>query len=189
MPRPAVSRFQGLMLLADAAGLLMAAGALSGCPGSLDPSLLQGLSGSGGSTGSGGGTGTGGSTTVDCSGANDGASIIMSTCQPACHEPSTAPLIGGVDLTVDANIGSRLVGVTSQGKGESACGSNSEPYLEAGSNPAKGLLIWKIQTNPRCEQNPSCCGVFMPQNAITPLSSIQQQCITQWATTLTTAAP
>ncbi len=185
MPRFVAPRFQGLMILAGAAGLLVAAGTLSGCPGSLDPSLLPPPSGSGGSNGSGGGTGSGGTTTVDCSGNNSGASIIASMCTPGCHDSVAASLIGGVDLTLDANIASRLVGVKSQGKGESACGSNSEPYLEAGSNPAKGLLIWKIQSNPRCEQNSSCCGVLMPQGALTPLSSAQQECITQWATTLT----
>jgi len=177
------------MILAGVAGLLLATGTLSGCPGSLDPSLLQGTTGTGGGNGTGGGTGTGGTTMVDCSGSNDGATIITQQCTNVCHSTSmgTAALIGaGLDLTIDSNIASKLVGVKSPGANGSSCGGNNEPYLEAGSNPAKGLFIWKIQTNPRCDQNSACCGALMPQGSPTGLSAAQQQCIIQWATTLTT---
>lgn len=185
MPRLAAPRFQGLMILAGAAGLLVAAGTLSGCPGSLDPSLLPPPTGSGGSSGSGGGNGTGGTMTVDCSGSNSGATIITSQCG-ICHSASSAGLLGaGLDLTVDSNIGSRLVGVTSPGATGSMCGGNSEPYLEAGSNPAKGLLILKIQ-DANCQNDAPCCGGLMPSGNLTPLPTTQQQCIIQWATTLTT---
>ncbi len=126
-------------------------------------------------------SGTGGSGNVDCSGQNAGDQIISGNCAiSGCHNTSSASLLGaGLDLTPNATIGSRLVGVKSTGTGSSMCGGNSTPYLNAGSNPATGLLIEKIHPNPPC-------GVQMPQVGTT-LTSNQQACIVQWATGLTTA--
>lgn len=179
MPRLAFPRSLRWSFVVAAAGWSLAAGALSGCPGSLDPSIMEPpQTGSGGTTGggSGGSTGSGGSNTA-CSGNNDGAMIVTNNCALACHSPGN-PLNAGLDLTIDSNVGSRLVGVKSSGSGMSACGNNSEAYLVSGSNPASGLLIDKIQ------QSQPPCGVQMPYLA-NPLSSTQQQCLIQWATTLT----
>lgn len=171
--------------LATVAGLLLTAGALTGCPGSLDPSLMGeppatgtgGSNGTGGMNGSGGSPGSGGSN-VDCSGSNDGAMIVSSQCL-VCHGASTAVSIGGgLDLTIDANIKSRLVGVKPPGTAASSkCSGQTMPYLNANSMPATGLLIDKVQ-----KSTPEC-GDQMPQG--NPLSSIQQQCLIKWATTLT----
>ena len=119
---------------------------------------------------------------LDCTGQNAGDQIIASTCAiSGCHSTSSANLLGaGLDLTVNATIGSRLIGVKSTGTGGSKCGGNSTPYLNANSNPATGLLIEKIHPQPSC-------GVQMPQVG-TALTSNQQACIVQWATGLTTAA-
>jgi len=128
------------------------------------------------------GSGTGGSGgNVDCSGTNAGDQIVTSSCAIAgCHNTSSASVLGGgLDLTVNATIGSRLIGVKSGGKGSSMCADNSTPYLNARSNPATGLLIDKIHPNPPC-------GAQMPEVG-TKLTSNQQACIVQWATTLTTA--
>src|SRR5206468_11965956 len=100
-----------------------------------------------------------------------------------CHIPGAANdgTAAGLDLTVDANIGARLVGVMSGGTAEngSKCSTSSTPYLDAGSNPATGLLIDKVtMTHPPC-------GDQMPESAPFPLSKLQQSCLIQWATTLT----
>src|SRR4051812_47487900 len=131
---------------------------LFGCSGAIDPAVVKagtggsragGDMGSGG-TGSGGGsaggaTGTGGSA-LNCTGGNSGASILTVNCATSfCHIPGAANdgRAAGLDLTVDANLGARLVGVMSAGTADngSRCMTNSTPYLDAGSNPATGLLI------------------------------------------------
>jgi hypothetical protein len=92
-------------------------------------------------------------------------------------------------LTVDANIGSRLVDIMSTGTANngSLCVGNTEPYLVGGSTPARGLLIQKIQSSPKCSpsENPPCCGNGMPWPGVTLLSVQQENCLIQWATTLT----
>jgi hypothetical protein len=166
---------------------------LSGCPGTLDPSQFNtgtggsgsgtGGSGTGGSNPTGGSTGTGGSS-GNCTGGNDGATIITVNCATSsCHipGPNNDGLSGGLDLTVDANIASRLVGVMSVGTATngSSCMSSTSPYLVPGSNPATGLLIDKISsTHPPC-------GSFMPYASPSLLPAAQRTCLIQWATTLT----
>jgi hypothetical protein len=142
---------------------VLAACAFSACSSSSD---LTGTGGSGGSN-------------ANCTGGNSGDQIISSTCAiSGCHDATSANLLGaGLNLTIDSGIGSRLVGVKSAGKGSSMCGGNSTPYLNASSNPATGLLVDKIHANPPC-------GVQMPQVG-TPLTTNQQACIVEWATTLT----
>ena len=184
-------------------GFLRAAVALAsvltlfGCSGAMDPAVVK--AGTGGSTGSGdtgnggtgnagsgsagGATGTGGSA-LDCTGANSGASILTANCATSfCHIPGAANdgTAADLDLTVDANIGSRLVGVTSGGTADngSRCMTSSTPYLDPGSNPATGLLIDKVtMTHPPC-------GDQMPKGAPFPLSTMQKSCLIQWATSLT----
>jgi hypothetical protein len=175
---------------AGAAGALVSVLMLSGCPGTLDPSQFQ--SGSGGTTGTGGSSsGTGGATSNNCTGGNDGASVVTGNCAiSGCHDTSDANTLGaGLDLTVDATIATRLVGVVSPGdtSAGSTCGGNSEPYLNSGSNPATGLLVQKILSSPKCStsDSPPCCGDPMPYPGFALLSTQQQTCLIQWATTLT----
>ncbi|HVV52605.1 MAG TPA: hypothetical protein VHO06_23265 [Polyangia bacterium] len=171
-------------------GALCLAPALAGCPGALAPELAAEASG-GGPTGAGGaGTtgGTGGSGSA-CTGANDGATIVMSTCATAdCHSTYNADISGGLDLTVDGTIGARLVGVTSYGTSTngSACVDWPTPYLERGVTPAAGLLIDKI-TLPANSAGLCPDGLPMPYGQ-RQLPKVQQDCIQQWATGLVMAA-
>jgi hypothetical protein len=200
MQSPLRSQVSGWVGVAGAAGVLVSVLLLSGCPGTLDPTQFNtgtggsnatggSGSGTGGSNPTGGATGTGGSS-GNCTGVNDGAAIVTANCATSsCHIPG--PLndgqSGGLDLTVDANIGSRLVDVTSAGTSNngSSCVGNTEPYLKSGSNPATGLLIEKIQSSPKCTANSTCCGLPMPYPGLVLLSPQQQTCLIQWATTLT----
>jgi len=160
---------------------------LMGCPGSLDPSLLGDGTGTGGTSGGGG---SGGTSSVNCTGTNDGAALIMANCAVSgCHLPGGVQG-AGLDLTIDATIGSRLVGVLSPGDTthQSVCGGWPTPYLTPGSTPTPtGLLIDKISLK---NGNAALCpnGDQMPWPGITPLPALQQTCIEQWAEGLITAA-
>jgi hypothetical protein len=161
---------------------------LMGCPGSLDPALLNNGSGTGGTSG---GTGAGGTASVDCTGANDGATLITTNCASVsgCHMPGG--LQGaGLDLTVDGTIGARLVGITSPGDTThgSVCGGWPTPYLTPGAIPKPtGLLIDKISLK---NGNAALCpmGDAMPWPGISTLPATQQACIEQWAEGLIVAA-
>ena len=87
------SQVSGWVGFAGAAGALVSVLMLSGCPGTLDPTLFPTASGStgrersgtGGGNPTGGSTGTGG-TSSNCTGGNDGATIVMSQCAiSGCH--------------------------------------------------------------------------------------------------------
>lgn len=186
-------RVPGWLGLAGAVGALILVPTLSGCPGTLDPDVAKMAttgSGTGGSTGTGGGstggaTGTGGTAASNCTGANDGATIVTTTCATQyCHSTQGANGVGGLDLTIDSGIASRLVGVTPSGSpatnGSICAGATTEPYLEANSNPAMGLLIDKCGTT-------APCGARMPYYPLNGkyLTTLQVQCLQQWATTLT----
>jgi hypothetical protein len=205
--------------LVGAVSALVATTMLSGCPGTLDPEIVKMLgsgggsgSGSGGSTGSGGsgsgGTnpssgGTGGGT-ADCTGSNDVNYIIMGTgssdcpgvkcvacAQSGCHVPGalSADVSGGLDLTLDSNIGSRLIDVMSMGSqttnGSLCAGKTSEPYLASTSNPPTGLLLDKLTNKKPCGDQMPWPG---PPGAIA-LTSQQIACVSAWAESLIMAAP
>jgi hypothetical protein len=156
---------------------------LMGCPGSLDPSLIGGT----GSGGTSGGGGTGGTGTCDVT--------AIFTQQPGfgcatsgCHDTADAPLAAaGLDLTLNATIGSRLVGVASPGdtnaSGAPACAGKT--YLDPTSNPATGLLIDKV-TLPN--GSAGLCGQAMPYPGTSRLTAAQQTCVEQWAEGLIMAA-
>jgi hypothetical protein len=185
--------------------------ALAGCPGELDPALLKMASGSGGSSATGGSQGTGGSpgtggsqqqgtggsnptggspgtggTSTNCTGGNDGATMVTAsatnggTCAVTdCHDSSGAQFSGGLDLSAGSGLSARLVDVMSQGTvaNGSVCMSSTEPYLKGGSNPATGLLIDKVKSTVPCGQRMPYAGIA--------LTTTQQMCLVQWATTLT----
>jgi hypothetical protein len=173
---------------AGAAGALVAMLMLSGCPGTLDAKEF-GTGGNPGSGGTGGGNPTGGApgtggTALDCTGGNEGTAILTNSCalSGGCHIPGSANdgRAGGLDLTPDANIASRLVDVMSVGTADngSMCMGNPEPYLRGGISPAQGLLIDKLKPS-------RPCGAQMPADSAFFLTPTQQSCLTQWATTLT----
>jgi hypothetical protein len=171
-----LSRFAGVLALATSLG------GGWGCAGSLDPSQFQ--DGGTGGTASGGTTGSGG-TNGSCTGGLMGAAIITAQCATVgCHSAaSAATSAAGLDLTMNSTIGARLVGVVSPGDvaAASQCAGNATPYLNAGSNPATGLLIDKVQ------QSHPPCGFQMPFGQ-PPLSAVQQTCLVEWATTLTSSS-
>lgn len=207
----------GWVVVVGAVGAFLSVSALSGCPGTLDPTLAgmasgsggsgsgsggsgSGGNGSGGSNSSGGATGSGGGT-GNCTGSSDINYIIMGTgdskcpgsacnacAQAGCHVPDSgnvksASQSGGLDLTLDANIGSRLIGVFSgTSANASECTADGKNYLDAPSNPPTGLLIDKIKASP-------ACGTRMPYPGISPLSSAQITCVQSWAEGLIMAAP
>jgi len=191
MQSPLRIQVSGWVGFAGAAGVLASVLMLSGCPGTLDPSMFKN-NGTGGNTG-GSGSGTGGSgqtggtpgtggTSVSCTGGNDGPTLVAMNCAtPGCHDSTSSAFSGSLDLTVNSTIGSRLVGVMAAqatASNQAVCTNVGEPYLVAGSNPATGLLIDKVTTHPPC-------GAQMPFASPFPLSATQQSCLIQWATTLT----
>jgi hypothetical protein len=174
----------GRMGLVGAVGSIVMAAALSGCPGTLDPALLTGEGGSAGGSSGGGTTGAGGAS--PCTGAMAGDALVTSNCAVSgCHTTADAPISGGgLDLTINATIGSRLVGVVSPGDStaDSVCGGST--YLKAMSNPATGLLIDKIKGTQTCG-----LGMPYPGGSAFLLPSAKQTCIEQWAEGLIVAAP
>jgi len=163
-------------------GVLATSLGAMGCPGNLDPSLIGG-SGSGGTSGGGGTSGS------NCTGALDGATLVTTNCAVSgCHVPGGLQS-AGLDLTVDATIGTRLVGILSAGDTThgSLCAGWPTPYLKPGSNPAAGLIIDKISLK---SGNAALCpsGDAMPWPGITMLPAAQQACIEEWAEGLIMAA-
>jgi len=139
--------------------------ALAGCAGDLDPRLRSG----------GGTAGTGGPQACDAPAMVFSAPPNGKCTLAGCHDPVYKQ--GGLDLTNDAGLAGRLLGVTSNGMNGSSCGANTTPYLVAGSNPAAGLLLDKMFA----ASVP--CGTKMPS-----LGSLTQQdadCINSWALSLT----
>jgi hypothetical protein len=166
-------------------GVIATSLGLMGCPGSLDSSLLDNGSGTAGTSG---GSGTGGTASVNCTGTNDGATLITTNCAiSGCHIPGGVQS-EGLDLTIDATIGSRLVGVLSPGASGSVCGGWPTPYLTPGAIPTPtGLLIDKISLK---TGNAALCpgGAPMPYPGVVLLPATQQACIEQWAEGLIVAA-
>jgi hypothetical protein len=168
---------------AGAAGGLVSVLMLAGCPGTLDLSQFQssGNTGAGGTNATGGTTGSGG-TAADCTGGNDGATLVTNNCaRSGCHDSSSAQFSASLDLTVNSTIGSRLVGVMAAQPtafNMASCTSQPQPLLIAGPGQAMGLLVDKIGPN-------FPCGGRMPLDSVAPLSTTQQSCVIQWATTLT----
>jgi len=178
MPRSLEWRAPGWLGLLGV--LAISLGAM-GCPGTLDPSLLG--SGSGGTTGGGG---TGGATTCDVT-AIFTQTAGLGCATTGCHDTADAPIAAaGLDLTLDATIGSRLVGVASPGdtgaSGAQACAGKT--YLLP-TNPPTGLLIDKITL---ANGSSGLCGTAMPYPGVTRLTAAQQTCIEQWAEGLIMAA-
>jgi hypothetical protein len=110
----------------------------------------------------------------------DDADVTVMMTDPHSPFGGQVPEGGGFDLTPDANIASRLVGVDSVGTADNASQCVGQgPYLDAHSNPATGLMIDKFTM-----ARPPC-GAEMPADSAFFLTPTQQSCLKQWATTLT----
>ena len=148
-------------VIAAVAGVVLAG--VAGCAGEIDPSLLAGQAGGGGGT------------TV----CNAPQMVFATNCSlSSCHGATS---IGGAGLDlVSAGVIARLVG---QGPSTNVaagalCDSAGKPYLVAGSNPATGLLMDKMDVAK------VTCGSTM--SALGRLTSSQLACLSAWATAVTT---
>lgn len=124
----------------------------------------------------GGGTaGTGGQTVCDAPATVFSVPPNGKCTTAGCHDTQFKQ--GGLDLTNDAGLAARLLGVMSDGTTNgSQCGSATTPYLVAGSNPAMGLLLDKLNATPPC-------GARMP--SLGSLTTQDMDCIKSWALSLT----
>jgi hypothetical protein len=142
--------------------------------------------GAGGSAGAGGGAGgAGGSTGAAGSSGGTGpcnALPIFATHQcsypNACHDAKGTA--AGFDMA-STNWQTKLVGVSPKAGGgngfTSQCLTAGMPYLVAGSSPARGLFLEKLNPTP-------LCGSQMP--ALPPLLTAQElDCVQRWANGLT----
>jgi len=160
-----------LVLRVRSFGVILLAG-LAGCAGELDPSLLPGAGGSSGQAGSGGGGAT------VC---NAPQMVFAASCAvPGCHSANT-PGAAGLDLA-SAGVVGRLLGQgpSTNNAAGALCESVGKPYLMAGSNPATGLLIDKM------DANKVTCGNTM--SVLGQLNAAQLTCLSAWATAVTTGA-
>jgi hypothetical protein len=129
---------------------------LAGCPGTLDPSLLNGSGG------------TSGGLSCDPTTAFNNGKCSSS----GCHDMNGYAANFSMATT---GWETHLVGVNPMGGGTlaSACTANG-PYLMPGVQPAAGLFMLKIKGGG------GLCGLQMPFG-MTPLSSTDQDCIQKWA--------
>ena len=150
-----------------ALALAVAVAGLTGCPGSLDPSLT--------------GTGTGGS--GGTSGVCDAPMMLFQSTDlqtgcgsnAACHGATAKE--SGLDL-VSAGVVARLLDKAPDPTMSVSCPNSTMPYLISNTNPAQGLLLDKLN-------NPASCGSPMPY-PVGNLGSAQKACLLQWATAVTT---
>ena len=136
---------------------------LAGCPGDLDPRLLA----------------TGPAPPCDAPAMvfdrlpNHGLCATL-----GCHDAS-ATAQAGLNMTNDAGLAGRLLGVMPPGTNGSVCAGVTQPYLEVGSVPAKGLLLDKMFATTL----PCSGGNRMP--SLGTLTATDMACITSWANDLT----
>ena len=154
------------MKMRAAARLSLVFVGLAACAGEIDPSLIpNNPMGQGGS---------GGAAPCDAP-----TMVFAASCAvPGCHAPNSA---GGAALDLgSAGVVGRLLG---QGPSTNVaagalCGDVGKPYLVAGSNPATGLLMDKI------DAAKVTCGSSMA--LLGQLTSAQITCLSAWATGVTT---
>ena len=154
------------MTVRAAARLLFVVAGLAACAGEIDPSLIPGALGQGGSGG--------GAPPCDAP-----QMVFAPRCAVAgCHAAGTASG-AGLDLASAGLVGRLLgQGPSTNTGAQAVCASVGKPYLVAGSNPATGLLIDKI------DAAKVMCG--SPMSVLGQLTSTQITCLSAWATAVTT---
>ena len=157
------------MKMHAAAWLPFVLAGLAACAGEIDPSLIPGPGNPQGQGGSGGGA-----TPCDAP-----KMVFAASCAiPGCHGASSA---GGAGLDLaSGGVASRLLGQGPSTKVEAGalCTDAGKPYLVAGSNPATGLLMDKM------DPAKVTCGSAM--SLIGGLTATQLTCLSAWATGVTT---
>jgi hypothetical protein len=183
MQRP-LTVSQNVRVFVGAAVIAIGAMACGGSSGGTGTAGADGGAGTGG--GGSGGAGTGGSTPCTLAEVNK---IVVTTstnggctATGACHD--AAGSAAGLSLTAanwSANLVGRMpnadLGVTGF---KSMCAGMGRVYLTAGSNPATGLFLDKLDP----AMDPPVCGAHMP-NVGVPLSATQFACFKSYFTTLT----
>jgi hypothetical protein len=146
--------------------------ATSGCPGTIDPSLMGG-------TGTAGTSGSGGSGPPPnvCDAPN---MVFATTCATVgCHPQGNTLYGGGLDLSPSGVVGRLLnKGPSTNTNAGASCMGAGKPYLVGGSTPAQGLLLDKM------DMTKVTCGSVMPQ--VGTATSAQITCLNAWATAVTT---
>ena len=112
----------------------------------------------------------------------DRATTILGACL-ACHSTASAATNGGFDMEI-AGWEKKLVGMTTPANAPatSLCRGKNLVFLEAKTQPARGLFLDKI----RLATPP--CGVQMPR-LLPKLSAGDTACIEAWANGIVAAAP
>jgi hypothetical protein len=154
------------MTVRAAARLLFVVAGLAACAGEIDPSLIPGALGQGGSGG--------GAPPCDAP-----QMVFAPRCAVAgCHAAGTASG-AGLDLASAGLVGRLLgQGPSTNTTAGAMCASAGKPYLVAGSNPATGLLMDKM------DAEKVTCGSTMA--LLGQLNSSQIACLSAWATAVTT---
>jgi hypothetical protein len=165
-------RIRSFAVVGAVAGALLAGP--GGCAGEIDPSLIP-KSGGGGSGSPLGQAGSGGGASV-C----DAPKMVFSaSCSPVgCHSANSS---GGAGLDLaSAGVVARLLGQgpSTNTAAAAACEGAGKPYLAAGSNPATGLLMDKV------DPAKVTCGTSMA--LLGQLDAAEVACLTAWATAVTT---
>jgi hypothetical protein len=186
------------LLAAGALGFAFLTITLTGCPGTLDPTLFAnaGTAGTSGTAGTGPGTagtgsGTGGTTNAGTGGATLGCDVgplfIGKDSKYKCSETGIChdATGGGAAFSMaTADWQSRLVGVVPKGGGTvaSICAKDNAfknvPYIIKGSATGDGLLMQKLK-GAICAPG----GVQMPLTG-GPMTPAEIMCAQQWATAL-----
>jgi len=139
---------------------------LAACAGEIDPSLIPGSLGQGGSGG--------GTTPCDAP-----KMVFAASCAIAgCHATNST---GGAGLDLgSAGVAGRLLGQgpSTNNAAGAVCADAGKPYLAAGSNPATGLLMDKV------DATQVTCGSAM--SVLGQLTAAQLTCLSAWATGVTT---
>ena len=165
-------RIRTFAVVGAVAGALLAGP--GGCAGEIDPSLIPGAGGSGSPLGQAGSGGGGGASVCDAP-----KMVFSASCSPVgCHSANSS---GGAGLDLaSAGVVARLLGQgpSTNTAAAAACESAGKPYLMAGSNPATGLLMDKV------DPAKVTCGTSMA--LLGQLDAAEVACLSAWATAVTT---
>jgi hypothetical protein len=161
------------MTLVGSLGMLGSLALLGACAGST--SATTNVTTDGGGTGGAGNHpdgGDGAAVLLSC----DNAMLVLENNCTTCHEMTSAPFFGGLDL-MTPNVAQRLVGkptATMNSMNQAMCGGKGN-LLNRGTLPATGIFIDKINASPG-----GVCGSPMPLGG-SMLAQEDLDCLQAWA--------